>query len=41
MDNNNLLISLHKWSGRQDENFITEVLVYLLNFGSSTLMYVT
>jgi len=32
MVNNNLLISLHKWSSRQDENFITEVLVYLLNF---------
>ena len=32
MDNNNLLISLHKWSSNQDENFITEVLVYLLNF---------
>lgn len=32
MDNNNLLISLHKWSSNQDENFITEVLVYLLNY---------
>jgi hypothetical protein len=27
-----LLTSLHRWASHQDENFITEALVYLLNF---------
>ena len=31
MDGKNLLTALYKWSSGQDENFITEILVYLLN----------
>jgi len=32
MNRYSLLASLHRWSSNQDENFITELLVYLLNF---------
>ncbi len=28
---NNLLIPLHKWASNHDENFLTEILVFLLN----------
>ena len=31
MNMNNLLIPLHKWAKNQDENFLTEILVFLLN----------
>jgi hypothetical protein len=32
MNMNNLLIPLHKLARRQDENFLTEILVFLLNY---------
>jgi len=32
MEQLNLLISLHNLSGKQDENFFTEILVFLLRY---------
>ncbi len=29
---NNLLVNLHKWASKQDENFTTEAFVFLLNY---------
>ena len=29
---NNLLVRLHKWAFRQDENFLTETFAYVLEY---------